>query len=217
MDRLWYGGDYNPEQWPREVWDEDVRLMRRAGVTVVTVGVFSWSRLEPRDGELDLDWLSELLDLLHAHGIRVDLATATASPPAWLVRAHPEVLPVTADGVRLGFGSRQHYNPSSPVYRRHAVRLVRALATRFGGHPALEAWHVNNEYGCHVSRDYSETTAEAFRSWLADKYGTVEVLNAAWGTAFWSQAYGSFVEVGVPRAMPTYPNPTQLLDFDRFS
>lgn len=217
MDRLWYGGDYNPEQWPREVWDEDVRLMQRAGVTVATVGVFSWARLEPRPGEYDLEWLAELLDLLHERGIRVDLATATASPPAWLVRQHPEVLPVTADGVRLGFGSRQHYNPSSPVYRHHAVRLVRALATRFGDHPALEAWHVNNEYGCHVSRDWSETTAEAFRTWLTERYGTVEALNHAWGTAFWSQGYGSFAEVDVPRAMPTYPNPTQLLDFDRFS
>jgi len=217
MDRLWYGGDYNPEQWPREVWDEDVRLMQRAGVTVATVGVFSWARLEPRDGEFDFAWLDELMDLLHEHGIRVDLATATASPPAWLVRAHPDMLPVTAEGVRLGFGSRQHYNPSSPVYRRYAARLVRELAVRYGGHPALEAWHVNNEYGCHVSRDYSEPTAAAFREWLVARYGTVEALNAAWGTAFWSQSYGSFDEVGVPAAMPTYPNPTQLLDFDRFS
>lgn len=217
MDALWYGGDYNPEQWPREVWDEDVRLMRRAGVTVATVGVFSWSRLEPRDGEFDLGWLDDVLDLLHAHGIRVDLATATASPPAWLVRAHPDVLPVTAEGVRLDFGSRQSYHPSSATYRRYAARLVRTLARRYGTHPALEAWHVNNEYGCHVSRDYSPESAAVFRAWLRDRYGTVEALNDAWGTAFWSQRYGAFDEVEPPRATPTFPNPTQLLDFDRFS
>lgn len=216
-DKLWYGGDYNPEQWPREVWDEDVRLMQRAGVTVATVGVFSWARLEPRDGEFDFAWLDDLMDLLDSHGIRVDLATATASPPVWLARKHPEMLPVTADGVRLGVGSRQHYNPSSSAYRRHAARLVRELAARYGTHPALEAWHINNEYGCHVSRDYSEESAAAFRVWLERRYGTVEALNAAWGTAFWSQAYGAFDQVGVPAAMPTYPNPGQLLDFDRFS
>jgi beta-galactosidase len=217
VDALWYGGDYNPEQWPREVWDEDVRLMHRAGVTVATVGVFAWSRLEPRDGEFDLGWLDDLMDLLHAHGIRVGLATATASPPAWLVRAHPDVLPVTADGVRLEFGSRQSYHPSSATYRRYATRLVRTLARRYGSHPALEAWHVNNEYGCHVSRGFSPESAAAFRVWLRERYGSVEALNDAWGTAFWSQRYGAFDEVEPPRATPTFPNPTQLLDFDRFS
>ena len=217
MDALWYGGDYNPEQWPREVWDDDVRLMRRAGVTVATVGVFSWSKLEPSDGVFDLAWLDELMDLLHANGVRVDLATATASPPAWLAQAHPEMLPVTADGVRLGFGSRQHYNPSSAVYRRYAARLVRVLAERYGSHPALETWHVNNEYGCHVSRDYSVETAVAFRGWLERRHGSIDALNLAWGTAFWSQHYSSFDQVEPPRAMPTIPNPAHELDFDRFS
>ncbi|MGN6741765.1 MAG: beta-galactosidase [Amnibacterium sp.] len=217
MDRIWYGGDYNPEQWPSEVWDEDVRLMQRAGVTVATVGVFSWARLEPADGRFDFGWLDEVLDTLHAGGIRVDLATATASPPPWLALAHPDILPVTADGVRLSIGSRQHYSPSSATYRRYADRLVRALAERYRDHPALEAWHVNNELACHVHHDYSDESAAAFRRWLEDRYGSVETLNEAWGTAFWSQAYGSFDEVMPPRAAPTFRNPTQLLDFDRFS
>ncbi|HEV7623893.1 MAG TPA: beta-galactosidase [Amnibacterium sp.] len=217
MDRLWYGGDYNPEQWPSDVWDDDVRLMRRAGVTVATVGVFSWAKLEPADGRFEFGWLDEVLDRLHSGGIRVDLATATASPPPWLVLAHPDVLPVTEDGVRLSVGSRQHYNPSSATYRRYADRLVRAIAERYGSHPALEAWHVNNELGCHVHRDYSDESADAFRRWLEHRYGTVDALNEAWGTAFWSQAYGSFDEVMPPRAAPTFRNPTQLLDFDRFS
>jgi beta-galactosidase len=217
MDRIWYGGDYNPEQWPRDVWDDDVRLMRRAGVTVATVGVFSWARLEPRDGEFDFEWLDDVLDRLHTGGVRVDLATATASPPPWLALAHPEMLPVTEEGVRLSVGSRQHYSPSSAVYRRFADRLVRRLAERYAGHPALEAWHVNNELACHVPRDYSDESAAAFRAWLTTKYGTVETLNEAWGTQFWSQGYSSFDEVMPPRAAPTLKNPTQLLDFDRFS
>lgn len=213
----WFGGDYNPEQWPREVWDDDIRLMQRAGVTVATVGVFSWAHLETADGEFDFEWLDAIIEKLHAAGIGVDLATATASPPPWLVLAHPDILPVTADGVTLGVGSRQHYSPSSATYRRYARRLVEKLVERYGHHPALVAWHTNNEYGCHVSRCYSDESATAFRGWLQEKYGTIAALNDAWGTAFWSQRYGSFDEVMPPRAMPSFPNPTQLLDFDRFS
>lgn len=214
---IWYGGDYNPEQWPREVWDDDVRLMREAGVSLVTVGVFSWAKLEPREGEFDFEWLDDVLDRLHAGGIRVDLATATASPPPWLTHRYPEVLPVTEDGVRLHPGSRQQYCPSSLVYRRFATRLATELAKRYAKHPALELWHINNEYGCHVSRCYCDVSAGAFRDWLREKYGTVDALNEAWGTAFWSQAYSDFAEVYPPRAAPTFKNPTQLLDFDRFS
>ena len=217
MKRIWYGGDYSPEQWPREVWDEDVRLMQQAGVTIVTVGVFSWALLEPEDGRFEFEWLDDVIDRLHAGGIRVDLATATASPPPWLTSAHPEVLPVTEDGVRLSTGSRQQYSPSSATYLRYAARLVRAMAERYGEHPALAAWHVNNELACHVRRDYSDESAAAFRVWLIRRYSTVARLNEAWGTAFWSQAYGSFDEVLPPRRMPTFVNPTQRLDFDRFS
>lgn len=212
-----YGGDYNPEQWGPAVWREDVELMNRAGVDLVSVGIFSWARIEPRDGEFDFAWLDEVLDLLHAGGIRVDLATATASPPPWLARSHPESLPVTEDGVTLSPGSRQAYCPSSPVYRRYAARLVEALVDRYAGHPALALWHVNNEYGCHVSHCYCDASAVAFRAWLERRYGSIEALNDAWGTAFWSQHYAAFDEILPPRAAPTFKNPTQLLDFDRFS
>lgn len=214
---LRYGGDYNPEQWPRDVWDEDVQLMQRGGVNLATVGVFSWARLEPRPGEYDFAWLDDVLDTLHAGGIRVDLATATASPPPWLAKQHPETLPVTEDGVRLAVGSRQQYCPSSPVYRERARRLVERIVERYAGHPALELWHVNNEYGCHVSRCYCDVSAVAFRAWLEARYGTIDELNRAWGTAFWSQRYDAFDEVEPPRAAPTFRNPKQLLDFDRFS
>jgi beta-galactosidase len=217
MSGFKYGGDYNPEQWPAEVWRDDVRLMNRAGVNLASVGIFSWARIEPRDGEFDFAWLDEVLDLLHAGGVRVDLATATASPPPWLAVAHPEMLPVTEEGVTLWSGSRQAYCPSSPIYRRYAARLVEAIVARYADHPALELWHVNNEYGCHVSRCYCDTSAEAFRAWLTAKYGSIEALNDAWGTAFWSQHYAAFDEILPPRAAPSFKNPTQLLDFDRFS
>ncbi|HKH08457.1 MAG TPA: beta-galactosidase, partial [Agromyces sp.] len=150
-------------------------------------------------------------------GIRVDLATATASPPPWLAVRHPETLPVTENGVRLAVGSRQQYCPSSTVYREKAGELVRRLVERYADHPALELWHVNNEYGCHVSHCYCEVSAAAFREWLRTRYGSVDELNRAWGTAFWSQRYDSFDEVEPPRAAPTFRNPTQVLDFDRFS
>ncbi|GAA1264704.1 beta-galactosidase [Kitasatospora nipponensis] len=213
---LLYGGDYNPEQWPEQVWAEDAALMKEAGVNLVTVGVFAWARLQPAADRWDFDWLDRLLEVLHAHGVAVDLATATASPPAWLVRAHPEVLPVTADGVRLEFGSRQHYCPSSPHYRAAAVELARALARRYADHPALVLWHVHNEYGDHVTECFCPRSAADFRRWLAQRYGTVERLNAAWGTSFWSQHYGSLAEIEPPRTAPGPGNPTQLLDWRRF-
>jgi beta-galactosidase len=214
---IWFGGDYNPEQWAETVWQDDIALMHQAGVTMVTVGVFSWSWLEPQEGTFTFEWLDRVMDMLHAAGIRVDLATATASPPPWLSHRYPDSLPVTETGVRLQRGSRQAYCPSSPDYRRLAARLAGEIARRYADHPALELWHINNEYGCHVSRCYCETSAAAFRRWLTVKYGTVENLNRAWGTAFWSQRYGSIDEVTVPSAAPAFRNPTQLLDFDRFS
>jgi beta-galactosidase len=214
---LWYGGDYNPEQWPHEVWNDDVRLMKRAGVTVATLNVFSWAQLEPRDGQFEFAWLDDIIARLHSAGIRIDLATATASPPAWLSRAHPEILPATAEGVTLWPGSRQHYSASSPVYRRFAARLVRMLAERYGEHPALIAWHVGNEFANDNGRDYGDVAARSFRTWLREKYSTIDVLNEAWGTSFWSQKYADFDEILPPRSTPTFGNPAQLLDFDRFS
>jgi beta-galactosidase len=215
--RLEYGADYNPDQWPREVWDDDVRRMREAGVTIVSLAIFSWARLEPADGEYDFAWLDDAMDLLHANGILVDLATATASPPPWLTTAHPEILPVDRLGNTIWPGGRQHWRPTSPVFRSHALRLVRALASRYADHPALAAWHVSNELGCHNVYDYSDDAARAFRGWLRNRYGTIDALNDAWATAFWSQRYSAFDEILPPRLAATYPNPGQQLDFKRFS
>jgi len=209
-----FGGDYNPEQWPREVWQEDAELMVRAGVNLVTVGVFSWARLEPSPGDYDFAWLDEVLDLLHAHGIAVDLATPTASPPPWLGILHPETLPVNADGVRLAAGSRNQFTPASRVYRESALAIATALAERYAVHPAVRMWHVGNEFG---QVDFGDEAAREFRLWLRERYGTIDVLNDAWGTLVWSQRYRDFDEIVPPRRMPYLVNPAQSLDFRRYT
>ncbi|MGW7084429.1 beta-galactosidase [Streptomyces sp. NPDC054871] len=215
--RLAYGADYNPEQWPRAVWEEDVRLMREAGVNIVSLGIFSWARIQPAADAWDFAWLDEVMDLLHTGGIGVDLATATASPPPWLTAAHPEILPVTAAGETVWPGARQHWRPTSPVFREHALHLVREMALRYADHPALVAWHVSNELGCHNIYDYSDDAARAFRVWLRARYTTLDGLNHAWGTAFWSQRYSDWEQILPPRLAASHPNPTQQLDFKRFS
>src|SRR6185503_17463003 len=170
IPRVLYGGDYNPEQWPREVWREDVRLMGRARVNFVSVGIFSWAWLEPRPGVFEFEWLDEVLALLHEGGIGVNLATATASPPPWFSRLHPEALPQKADGSLLRQGARQHYCPGSPAFRYYAERLVRRLSRRYADHPALVSWHVNNEYACHVWESFDPMTIQLFRHWLERRY-----------------------------------------------
>jgi beta-galactosidase len=212
-----YGADYNPEQWPPPTWREDMKLMREAGVNLVTLNIFGWAQLEPRPGEHRFEWLDEVMDLLQASGIAVCLATGTASPPPWLARLHPDTLPETADGVRLVPGARQHFCPSSHVYRAAAADLAGRLARRYAGHPALAAWHIGNEYGCHVSSCYCDQSAADFRRWLRERYGDLDTLNERWSTTFWSQRYSEWDEVGPPRRMPSFANPAQQLDFARFS
>ncbi len=217
LPRLLYGGDYNPEQWPREVWREDARLMREAGVNLVSLGIFAWAALQPARDRWDFAWLDEVMDLLHAHGIAVNLGTATASPPAWLVKLHPEMLPVLADGSVLGHGGRQHYAPWSSAYRKYAAILVRAIATRYGRHPALVSWHINNELSCHVKESFDPETNSLWRAWVETRYGTPAAVNSAWNTAFWGQRYESFAEINAPRLAPTTLNPGMVLDWRRFS
>ena len=214
---LAFGGDYNPEQWPESVWDEDVRLMREAGVTMVSAGIFSWALLQPAPGVYDFGWLDRNLDLLHDAGIRVDLGTPTVVPPAWFYRAHPDALPATEDGVRLEFGSRGAICHSNADYRAAAANITTKLAERYGDHPALAMWHVHNEYGVPVSACYCESCAAHFRRWLEREYGTVDGVNEAWGTAFWGQHYAAFDEINPPRRTPTVGNPAQALDYRRFA
>ncbi|WP_051367491.1 beta-galactosidase [Hamadaea tsunoensis] len=210
---LWFGGDFNPEQWPEESWADDLALMKKAHVSVVTVGVFAWSRLEPAPGEFDFGWLDRLLDRLGAAGIGVCLATPTASPPPWFTWRHPDGLPVGRDGVRLTHGSRDTFCVSSPAFAEASRRIATELARRYGHHPAVRLWHVHNEYGTWCFCDHC---AEAFRSWLSRRHGSLDGLNAAWTTDFWSQRYASFAEVLPPRATQYRRNPAQDLDYRRF-
>lgn len=219
QERIWYGGDYNPDQWPEEVWDDDVRLMKKAGVNLVSVGIFSWAKIETSEGVYDFDWLDRIIDKLGEAGIAVDLASATASPPMWLTQAHPEVLWKDYRGDVCQPGARQHWRPTSPVFREYALKLCRAMAEHYKGNPYVVAWHVSNEYGCHNRFDYSEDAEHAFQQWCEERYGTIDAVNDAWGTAFWAQRMNDFSEIVPPRFIGdgNFMNPGKLLDFKRFS
>ena len=217
--RIWYGGDYNPDQWPEEVWDDDVRLMKKAGVNLVSVGIFSWAKIETSEGVYDFDWLDRIINKLGEAGIAVDLASATASPPMWLTQAHPEVLWKDYRGDVCQPGARQHWRPTSPVFREYALKLCRAMAEHYKGNPYVVAWHVSNEYGCHNRFDYSEDAEHAFQQWCEERYGTIDAVTDAWGTAFWAQRMNDFSEIVPPRFIGdgNFMNPGKLLDFKRFS
>jgi beta-galactosidase len=218
-NKLFFGGDYNPEQWSRDVWKQDIRLMQKANVNLVSLGIFSWAKLEISDGDYQFGWLDEVMDLLHAGGISVDLANATASPPAWFSSKHPEILPVNFDGIRLEFGGRQAYCAASTVYKQKAAQLTEKLAERYAKHPAVVMWHVNNEYGCHAPYCYCDASRDAFVGWLKNKYASIEDLNTSWGTDFWSQRYYNWEEIPAPKRTPdgTHPNPGAQIDFRRFT
>lgn len=216
LPKIFYGGDYNPEQWPESVWLEDMKLMQEAGVNLVSIGIFSWAKLQPNEKTYSFAWFDRVMDLLAEHGIFACVATATASPPAWMSKKYPDVLAVDAEGKPYYPGARQHYSPCSPTYRRLAAALVRKFARRYKKHPALLAWHINNEYACHMSECHGEASTRAFRAWLKRRYRSLDALNAAWGTAFWSQHYYDWNEILTPRRAPYHPNPTQQLDFKRF-
>lgn len=213
---LSFGADYNPEQWDRSVWREDMELMREAGVNLVSLGIFSWGLLEVADGAYDWAWFDEIVDLLEENGIAIDLATPTAAPPGWLLHKHPEILPVEHDGLKHWPGARLGWCPSSPVFREHSLRIVRALADRYGARDHVVMWHVSNELGGGNGHCYCDVSAAAFRRWLRDKYTSLDALNAAWDSAFWGHTYRDFEHVLPPRGNES-KNPSLVLDFDRFS
>jgi beta-galactosidase len=208
---------YYPEQWPRDMWADDAKRMVELGITHVRIAEFAWSRMEPRAGEYEWQWLDEAVETLAGAGLKLVLGTPTASPPRWLIDAHPDVLPVRADGTRWNFGSRRHYDISSETYRRECLRIVEAMAARFGQHPSIVAWQTDNELGCHETvPSYSPAALERFQKWLKQRYETVTSLNDVWGNVFWSMEYPSFEAIGLPNLTPTDANPIHLLDFRRF-
>ena len=209
---------YYPEHWPEAQWQDDARRMAELGITYVRIGEFAWSRLEPARGELRLDWLERSIETLRAAGLKVVLGTPTATPPKWLVDEIPDMLPVDREGRVRGFGSRRHYSFSHQGYREECLRIVRVLGERFGENPAVVAWQIDNEYGCHsTTRDWSNASLLAFRVWLKNKYSSIDELNEAWGNVFWSEEYPSFDSIELPAVAPTVYNPAHQLDFYRFS
>lgn len=213
-----FGGDYNPDQWSEETWDDDVCLMKKAGVNTVALAIFSWDRIQPQENRWDFGWLDRIIDKLGKAGIATDLASATATAPLWLYEKHPEVLPCDKFGHPVNAGSRQSWSPTSPVFKEYALTLCRKLAERYGANPYVTAWHMGNEYGWNNRNDYSDNALNAFRLWCERKYGTIGALNQAWGTTFWGQEMNDFDEVLIPRFMgaDSMVNPGQKLDFERF-
>ncbi len=186
LGRIWHGGDYNPEQWPESVWDEDVALMQQAGWNIATLPVFGWTALQSDDETFHFKWLDRVLDKLHAGGIGACLATATGSVPAWISERYPDVLTVNSRGQQMRHGGRHIFCPHSPSFHRLSTNLVRRLAERYAQHPALKIWHVSNEYGGNAvgGRCYCHRCAQAFRLWLQERYGSLAHLNQRWDTAF---------------------------------
>ena len=188
-----HGGDYNPDQWPEEVWAEDMRLMKLAGCNAMSVGIFSWVHLEPADGEYTFGWLDRIMDLLADNGAYAVVATPSAAQPAWMSAKYPEVLRAGPDGIRKPHGRRVNFCPSSPVYRRKVQEMNARLAERYADHPALLVWHISNEYGgsCHC-----DACIEHWRAWLQARYGSLEALNHAWWNAFWGHTYTDWSQIG---------------------
>ena len=220
IPKIAFGGDYNPEQWPPEVWDQDYRLFEAARIDTVTLGVFDWALIQPEPEVYDFTLLDRIIERASAEGRRICLATGTGAHPAWLARAHPEVTRTDFEGRRHRFGQRHNSCPSSPVFRRLSAELARRIARRYAGHPAVVAWHVGNEYG---GACYCELCADAFRRWLRVRYKTLRALNAAWYTTFWSHTFTAWEEIEPPSALTEHwrgPDHTAFqgitLDYRRF-
>lgn len=209
-----FGVDYYPEHWERERWETDFKMMKELGMDLVRLAEFSWSLLEPADGVFAFDWLEEAVDLAQRYGIKVVLGTPTAAPPAWMIGQHPEIQPVDREGHTHYFGGRHHDCQSNPVYRSYIRRYVTAFAERFGRHENVIGWQVDNELGnSHGNLCYCASCEANFQRWLEEKYGTIEALNANWGTAFWSQGYQDFSQIQAPKITASGDNPSQVLDW----
>lgn len=209
-----FGVDYYPEHWPAERWETDAKLMQEMGVQVVRMAEFSWFKMEPAEGEFHFEWLEDAVALLDSYGIKTVLGTPTAAPPAWIVRKNPEIQPIDREGRRRFFGGRYHTCRSNPVYHGHVRRFVTAMSQRFAANPGVIGWQIDNELGnAHEDLCMCSSCRQVFQKWLQRKYGTIEALNDAWGTAFWSQGYNSFAQIGTPLITVAGENPSAMLDW----
>ncbi|WP_339316666.1 beta-galactosidase [Paenibacillus sp. FSL R10-2734] len=220
--KILFGGDYNPEQWPREIWKEDMRLFKLAGIDIATVNVFSWALNQPDEETFQFQWLDDVMDMLHENGIHACLATSTAAHPAWMASKYPDVLTVDTKGQKRMFGRRHNSCPNSPAYQKFSTKMASVLAERYKDHPAVLLWHVNNEYGW---RCYCENCACEFREWLKERYGSLEALNRAWYTSFWGHTFYDWNEIVLPSSLSEHLDANHdktafqgiSLDYDRFN
>lgn len=211
------GTCYYPEHWEEGLWESDLERMKETGISVIRIAEFAWNRIEIREGEFDFSFFDRFLELCHKKGMKVIFSTPTATPPAWLTRKYPEVLNARADGVPYRHGGRKHYNYNSPVYQKLCKRVVTQSAMHYGPHPAVIGWQIDNELNCEANEFYSQADEAAFRIFLREKYGGLDALNRAWGTAFWNQAYTDWEEIRVPGPTPGNGiNPHMHLDYFRF-
>ena len=218
------GTCYYPEHWPPDIWAEDARRMAEAGLTWVRIGEFAWSRIEPKPGEIQWDWLDQAINVLGQAGLKVVLGTPTATPPKWVLDKRPDMLAVDDQGRPRKFGSRRHYCFSHSGYLEECRRIVGLMAERYGQSPHVAAWQTDNEYGCHdTTLSYSDAARQGFRLWLRQQFSAdgqndgIGALNAAWGNVFWSMEYCDFDDIDLPNLTVTDPNPSHVLAFRRYT
>ena len=210
------GTCYYPEHWSRDIWESDVIRMVELGLSWVRIGEFSWSKIEPKEGELDWEWLDCIVELLRSHKLDIIMGTPTATPPKWVLDKYPDMLAIDELGNVRGFGSRRHYCFSHLGYRKEAERITREMVSRYG--LKVQAWQVDNEYGCHdTTLSYSQAALEGFRDWLSQKYQSPSALNKAWGNIFWSMEINEFSDIELPNLTVTEPNPAHVMDFRRYT
>lgn len=212
-----FGVDYYPEHWPRERWETDAQLMKEMGVQVVRMAEFSWYKMEPQEGVFHFAWLEEAVSLLDQYGMKTILGTPTAAPPAWIIEKNPEIQPIDREGRRRFFGGRHHCCQSNKTYREHIKRFVTAMSEKFADNPGVIGWQIDNELGnSHSDLCMCGSCRLHFQKWLLRKYGKIERLNEAWGTAFWSQGYNKFSQIKTPLITVTGENPSAMLDWKCF-
>lgn len=219
-DPMKFGVYYYPEQWPEEDWEKDIRHMAELGFDFTHFGEFAWAKMEPEEGKYDFSWLDKAVNLAAKNNLKVILCTPTATPPVWLTQKHPEILMVNNEGTTVQHGARQQASWSSAKYREYVQKIVMHLAKRYANHPAVWGWQIDNEPSHYrLAYDYNASVQNNFRTWLKQKYTNIDVLNASWGSAFWSHMYNNFAQIRVPNQNEIIqkPNTHALLDFKRFT